>query len=182
MVVERTRELATHIDATTMETKLTHLATLAQKDKTPAYLSLLSETLSRTDPSSLPADLHLLIDAVANPEIVGLVTGRQVISELVKSIGAGAITDHDVRKRVVEDALATLQPRIASYEEQVRKRAPIQIRGCPHAFQVNALRFQLADLLEVEEEWTEAARVLMGVSLDSGSRYETMTFGSPSPP
>ncbi|KAG8218873.1 hypothetical protein J3R82DRAFT_4552 [Butyriboletus roseoflavus] len=136
-----------------MEAKLSHLATLAQKDKTPAYLALLSETLSRPDPSSLPADLHVLVDAVANPDVVGLVTGRQVISELVKSIGAGTITNHDIRKRVVEDALATLQPRIASYEEQV-----------------NSLRFQLADLLEAEEEWTEAARILMGVSLDSGSR------------
>ncbi|KAH0840148.1 hypothetical protein J3R83DRAFT_1128 [Lanmaoa asiatica] len=145
-----------------MEAKLSHLATLAQKDKTPAYLSLLSETLSRPDHSSLPADLHVLIDAVANPDIVGLVTGRQVISELVKSIGAGAVTDHDIRKRVVEDALATLQPRIASYEEQV-----------------NSLRFQLADLLETEEEWTEAARILMGVSLDSGSRYEECLSVSP---
>jgi len=102
-----------------MEAKLSHLATLAQKDKTPAYLALLAETLSRPDPSSLPADLHVLIDAVANPDIVGLVTGRQVISELVRSTGVSAITDHDIRKRVVEDALATLQPRIASYEEQV---------------------------------------------------------------
>ena len=103
-----------------MEAKLSHLATLAQKDKTPAYLSLLSETLSRSDTASLPADLHVLIDAVANPDIVGLVTGRQVISELVRSIRAGVITDHQIRKRIVEDALATLQPRIASYEEQVR--------------------------------------------------------------
>ena len=36
---------------------------------------------------------------------------------------------------------------------------------------VNALRFQLADLLEEEEEWSEAARVLMGISLDSGQRW-----------
>ncbi|KAF8138729.1 hypothetical protein EV363DRAFT_1154082 [Boletus edulis] len=136
-----------------METRLAHLATLAQKDKTPAYLALVAETLARTDTASLPADLHVLIDAVANPDIVGLVTGRQVISELVKTIGAGAVTDHDTRKRIVEDALATLQPRIASYEEQI-----------------NSLRFQLADLLEAEEEWSEAARVLMSVSLDSGSR------------
>ena len=37
--------------------------------------------------------------------------------------------------------------------------------------QVNSLRFQLADLLEEEEEWSEAARVLMGISLDSGQRW-----------
>lgn len=36
--------------------------------------------------------------------------------------------------------------------------------------QVNLLRFQLADLLEEEEEWSDAARVLMGISLDSGQR------------
>ena len=112
-----------------MEARLSHLATLAQKDKTPAYLSLLSETLSRSDTASLPADLHVLIDAVANPDIVGLVTGRQVISELVRSIGAGVITDHQIRKRIVEDALATLQPRIASYEEQVRS-----LGACAHPF------------------------------------------------
>lgn len=35
---------------------------------------------------------------------------------------------------------------------------------------MNSLRFQLADLLEQEEEWSEAARVLMGISLDSGQR------------
>lgn len=152
-----------------MEAKLSHLATLAQKDKTPAYLSLISETLSRPDHSSLPTDLHLLIDAVANPDTVGLVTGRQVISELVKAIGSGAISDHDIRKRVVEDALATLQPRIASYEEQVIYSARCSPDPSnPH--QVNSLRFQLADLLEAEEAWTEAARVLMSVSLDSGSR------------
>jgi COP9 signalosome complex subunit 4 len=37
--------------------------------------------------------------------------------------------------------------------------------------QVNSLRFQLADLLEEDEEWSEAARVLMGISLDSGQRW-----------
>lgn len=33
-----------------------------------------------------------------------------------------------------------------------------------HVSQVNSLRFQLADLLEAEEEWSEAAHVLMGIS------------------
>lgn len=37
--------------------------------------------------------------------------------------------------------------------------------------QVNSLKFQLADLLEAEEEWNEAARVLMGISLE-GQRYD----------
>lgn len=36
--------------------------------------------------------------------------------------------------------------------------------------QVNALRFILADILESEEDWNGAARVLMGISLDAGQR------------
>lgn len=40
-----------------------------------------------------------------------------------------------------------------------------------YCLQVNILRFQLADIYEEEEQWSEAARVLMGISLDSGQRY-----------
>jgi COP9 signalosome complex subunit 4 len=130
-----------------MESKLGQLTSLSQKDKGPAYLSLLSEILARPDAPSVPADLHTLVDTVVNQDTVGLVVGRQVLSELVKILGEGAIKDAEQRKRIVEDTLATIQPRIVSYEEQV-----------------NSLRFQLADLLEEEEEWSEAARVLMGIS------------------
>ncbi|KIM90828.1 hypothetical protein PILCRDRAFT_811315 [Piloderma croceum F 1598] len=136
-----------------MESKLAQFASLSQKDKAPAYLSLLPEILSRSNPSAIATDLHSLVDTVVNQDSVGLVVGRQVLSELVKSLGGGIIKDNELRKRIVEDTLATVQPRITSYEEQV-----------------NSLRFQLADLLEEDEEWSEAARVLMGISLDSGQR------------
>lgn len=43
-----------------------------------------------------------------------------------------------------------------------------------HICQTNTLRFQLADLLEEEEDWSGAAHVLMGISVDSGSRYVTI--------
>ncbi|KAH7929481.1 hypothetical protein BV22DRAFT_1029535 [Leucogyrophana mollusca] len=136
-----------------MESKLAQCAALSQKDKAPAYLSLVSEVLARPDQSTIAPDLHVLVDTVVNQDTVGLVIGRQFLSELVKILGAGGITDHDLRKRIVEDTLSTTQSRLQSYEEQV-----------------NALRFQLADLLETEEDWSEAARVLMGISLDSGTR------------
>jgi COP9 signalosome complex subunit 4 len=135
-----------------MEAKLTQFSTLSQKDKGPAFISLIPEILSQSGPS-VAKDLHTLVDTVVNQDSGGLVVGRQVLSELVKILGEGGIKDIDLRKRVVEDTLATVQPRIVSYEEQV-----------------NSLRFQLADLLEQEEEWSDAARVLMGISLDSGQR------------
>ena len=41
---------------------------------------------------------------------------------------------------------------------------------------MNALSFQLSDLLEEEEEWSESARVLMGISMDSGHRYMFLSY------
>lgn len=38
------------------------------------------------------------------------------------------------------------------------------------SFQVQSLSFQLADILEEEEDWSESARVLMSVSMESGHR------------
>jgi len=131
-----------------MEAQVAQLASLSQKDKVSAYLSLLSQTLSRPDLSSAPADIHVIVDSAVNEASASLVVGRQVLAELVKNIESGAIKDHDLRKQVVQDTLAILE-RAASYEEQV-----------------NSLRFQLADLLEAEEEWSEAAHALMGISFD----------------
>ncbi|KAI0771632.1 hypothetical protein BD413DRAFT_58918 [Trametes elegans] len=136
-----------------MESRLAQFAALNQKDKATAYQSLLSEILSRSDQSNLTAEIHTLIDNVVNQESVGLVISRGVLSELVKALSEGKVKDPEQRKQIVEDTLRIVQPRIVSYEEQV-----------------NSLRFQLADIFEEEESWSEAARVLMGISLDSGQR------------
>ena len=53
---------------------------------------------------------------------MGLVVGRQVLSELVRILSEGAIKDSDLIKRVVEETLVIVQPRIVSYEEQVVTR------------------------------------------------------------
>lgn len=101
-----------------MEKKLEEYATLGQKDKGPAFISLIPEILAKP-PDSLVTDLHTLVDTVVNLDAVGLVVGRQVLSELVKVLGEGVIKDLGLRKRVVENTLNTVQPRIVSFEEQV---------------------------------------------------------------
>ena len=50
--------------------------------------------------------------------------------------------------------LDKIQPRVASYEEQV-----------------TTVREHLANLLEKEEEWSKAAQTLAGIDLDSGTEY-----------
>ncbi|KAH9938146.1 uncharacterized protein B0H18DRAFT_866598, partial [Fomitopsis serialis] len=124
-----------------------------QKDKATAYQSILTDLLARPDQATLAQDLHILVENVVQ-DSTGLVIGRQVLSELVKALEAGVVLDVDLRKQIVQDTLDIIQPRIVSYEEQV-----------------NSLRFQLADILEADHSWSEAARVLMGISLDAGQRH-----------
>ena len=107
-----------------MEAKLAQFSTLSQKDKGPAYISLIPQILAQP-PETIAKDLHTLVDTVVNQDAGGLVVGRQVLSELVKVLGEGAIKDAELRKRVVEDTLATVQPRIVSYEEQASPVPPI---------------------------------------------------------
>ncbi|KAL9712900.1 hypothetical protein Ac2012v2_004140 [Leucoagaricus gongylophorus] len=136
-----------------MESKLAQYSLLTQKDKGPAFISLIFEIVAQPDPALISKDIHTLVDTLINQDNIGLVVSRQVLSELVKILGGSTFKNHELKKCVVKDILATVQPRIVSYEEQV-----------------NGLKFQLADLLELEEEWSEAARVLMSTSLESGQR------------
>ncbi|KZW04204.1 hypothetical protein EXIGLDRAFT_737849 [Exidia glandulosa HHB12029] len=134
-----------------MDGKLTQLAGIAsQKDKQAAYSQLLHATLAHPDPAR---DTVTLVTNVVTDDRVGIVVGRQVITELVNALKDGAVSDANIRKTLIEETLAILQPRLVSFEEQAA-----------------SLRYQLADILEAEEDWSEAARVLMGISLDSGHR------------
>ncbi|KAI0698583.1 hypothetical protein BC835DRAFT_1405324 [Cytidiella melzeri] len=135
-----------------MEAKLSHASSLPQKDKGPAYVSLLTDVLTRADPATLKPDVHRILEVVLQDSVV---TGRTVLQELGKGLSEKTIADAEIRKEIVQDALRVVQPRLVSYEEQV-----------------NALRLILADILESEEDWSEAAKVLAGISLDAGGRTD----------
>lgn len=101
-----------------MENKLAGISALAQKDKAPAFVSLLTEVLSTPDQSRLQQDIHTIIEN-ALQDNVGIVVGRQVLGEIVRLLEQGAVKNIDLTKQIVEDALAIIQPRIINYEEQV---------------------------------------------------------------
>ncbi len=102
-----------------MDQKLEQLQSLSQKDKPQAYSSLLTQTLAQANEGAIAGDVHRLLDAVITHDHGGLVVGRQVLAELVKSLSEGAVKDREVRKQIVKDALAYAQPRLVSFEEQV---------------------------------------------------------------
>ena len=103
-----------------MEGRLAQFAALSQKDKVAAYQALFNEVISRDDQTSLPPDVHTLVNNVVNQDSVGLVISRLILSELVKALSDGRIKNTDIRKSIVEDTLNIIRPRIVSYEEQVR--------------------------------------------------------------
>lgn len=137
-----------------MDQKLAQLSTLNQKDKGPAYLSLLSSIFTPQGSNNIGHDLHVIVDHLINQD-AGIIAGRQVLTELVKSLTSATIPDRDLRKAIVEDILSIIQTRATSYEEQV-----------------NLLKFELADIFESEEDWSGAARVLRGINLEASQRSD----------
>lgn len=102
-----------------MESRLEQITALGQKEKGPVFISLINEIISRSDQSTVAPDIKTLVGFVVNQESVGLVVGRQVLTELVRITGEGGISNPEVRKRVVEETIEVAQPKIVSYEEQV---------------------------------------------------------------
>ena len=99
-----------------MESRLAQISGLAQKDKGPAYLSLVTEVLSRPDHCSIAPDVRSIVDTLLQDNVV---VGRQVLLELARVLGEKSTLPSDLRKQIVEETLAIVQPRLVSYEEQV---------------------------------------------------------------
>ncbi|EIE27709.1 hypothetical protein COCSUDRAFT_45959 [Coccomyxa subellipsoidea C-169] len=117
-----------------------------QKLKIEQYKAALAKVLDSGSAQQCKDFLeHMLSDAVP------LVVSRQLLQQFTQDIKQKL--PHDVHKEVATFALDALQPRVVSYEEQV-----------------TAIREQLAELLEDEEDWAKAAKVLAGIDLDSGMR------------
>ncbi|GAA6020825.1 hypothetical protein JCM11491_004666 [Sporobolomyces phaffii] len=135
-----------------MDAELSRISGLAQKDKSQAYSSLLSRTLSSwsSSPAALAPDLDRFVSTVVASDFPQIVA-RQVLQDYVHQVVE--IVDRDVRKEVMRTSLHQLQPRVNSFEQEV----------C-------VLREKYADLLEEDEEFPEAAKVLIGIPLESGSR------------
>ncbi|KAI0320810.1 hypothetical protein OF83DRAFT_1102870 [Amylostereum chailletii] len=135
-----------------MDQKLAQIVSLSQKDKGSAYQSLLADLFANAASPHIAQDIHTLVDHLITHD-PGIIIGRQILSELVQILSGPAISNIEARKAVIEDVLAIVQPRLTTYEEQI-----------------NLLKLQLADLLESEEDWSDAARVLMSMNLDASSR------------
>lgn len=108
-----------------MEAKLVQVSLLPQKDKGPAYVSLVTDVIAKADPATFQSDVRQIVEVALQDNVV---IGRQVLQELAKGLGQQTIKDAELRKAIVHDALEIAQPRLVSYEEQVGLSALHDIR------------------------------------------------------
>ncbi|KAG0057170.1 COP9 signalosome complex subunit 4 [Gryganskiella cystojenkinii] len=126
-----------------------------QKDKIKGYQDLVNSILQEHNPANVETTSQRLEQFVtaATEDSVGLVVSRQVLSDFTAAVDAAQNLDPEAKTRVYKHALDKVQGRVVSFEEQV-----------------SAIRQHLATIYENDEEWAEAAQVLMGIPLDSGHR------------
>ncbi|KAL6216129.1 PREDICTED: COP9 signalosome complex subunit 4 [Fragaria vesca subsp. vesca] len=117
-----------------------------QRQKIEQYKHILSTVFSSKD-DVVPAKKfidHMLSDDVP------LVVSRQLLQSFAQDLGR---LRPELQKEIAHYALAQIQPRSVSFEEQVL-----------------IIREKLAELYESEQQWSKAAQMLSGINLDSSMR------------
>ncbi|KAG0224609.1 PCI domain-containing protein [Mortierella sp. GBAus27b] len=124
-----------------------------QTDKIKRYQDLLATILQNSaDEAATRQRLEHFITA-ATEDPAGLVLSRQILTDFTGAVDSATTISAENKKGIYKHALDKVQGRVVSFEEQV-----------------SAIRTHLATIYEDEEDWTEAAQVLMGIPLDSGHR------------
>ncbi|XP_017784986.1 PREDICTED: COP9 signalosome complex subunit 4 [Nicrophorus vespilloides] len=124
------------------------------KDQAERYRQI-SETILSWTGIELIECLHLFIDAIVN-ENVSLVISRQILTDL--STHLMSLPD-EISQVVSHYTLEKVQPRVISFEEQVA-----------------SIRQHLSDIYERNQNWREAAAVLVGIPLETGQKQYSVDY------
>jgi COP9 signalosome complex subunit 4 len=126
----------------------------SHRDLADKYRAILENILTFGE-DELVEGLKSFIEAIVN-ENVSLVISRQLLSE----VGSTLVRLQDsVSKAVSHFTLEIVQPRVISFEDQV-----------------GAIRQHLADIYEREQNWNQAAGVLVGIPLETGQKQYSVDY------
>jgi len=126
----------------------------SHRDLGEKYRAILDSILTHGE-DELVEGLKTFIEAIIN-ENVSLVISRQLLSEVAATLEQ---MEDSVSKAVSHFTLEVVLPRVISFEDQVV-----------------AIRQHLADIYEREQNWSEAAKVLVGIPLETGQKQYTVDF------
>ncbi|KAI4500166.1 hypothetical protein M0802_004583 [Mischocyttarus mexicanus] len=133
----------------------------SHKDQAEKYRSILDAILASANSNqtqengALVEALKVFIESIVN-ENVSLVISRQVLTDV--STRLQTLPD-EISKAVSHYTLDKVQPRVISFEEQVA-----------------SIRQHLADIYERNQNWREAANVLVGIPLETGQKQYTVDY------
>lgn len=126
----------------------------SHKDQAEKYRSML-ECILTDSGDELVECLQIFIEAIVN-ENVSLVISRQILTD----VSSHLVKLPDNTSRAVSHyTLEKVQPRVISFEEQVA-----------------SIRQHLADIYERNQNWREAAGVLVGIPLETGQKQYTVDY------
>lgn len=132
-----------------------HTTQGATKEQSDKYRGLV-EGIYKLDPIELRVEgIKAYVESIIN-ENVSLVISRQLLSEVGKAISE---LPSQTSKELSHFTLERVQPRVVSFEEQVA-----------------SLRQHLASIYESEQQWQEAATVLIGIPLETGQKQYTVDY------
>jgi len=126
----------------------------SHRDLGEKYRGIL-DTILTFGEDELVEGLKAFIEAIVD-ENVSLVISRQLLTEVGNTLGQ---LEDSVSKAVSHFSLEVVQPRVISFEDQV---------GC--------IRQHLADIYEREQNWREAAKVLVGIPLETGQKQYSVDY------
>ncbi|KNC33541.1 COP9 signalosome complex subunit 4 [Lucilia cuprina] len=144
------------ITSNTLRSQLMALVNFSgtHKEQADRYRQLLEVVLTNTG-NELVDTLKLFVEAIVN-EHVSLVISRQILNDV--GIQLSKLPD-EVSKQVSHFTLDKVQPRVISFEEQVA-----------------GIRQHLADIYERNQQWRDAANVLVGIPLETGQKQYTVDY------
>lgn len=117
--------------AMSLSTQLISISDLPQKDRLPAYTSLLPSLYE----SPLPG-LSELVDHIVNDSSVSLVVGRQIYAEIVGALSEGKVKENKGqegrdKQAIIKGILRRVGQNAGNYEEQVSRWYPYMPRSQP---------------------------------------------------
>ncbi|KAI4139841.1 MAG: hypothetical protein LQ340_007963 [Diploschistes diacapsis] len=121
-----------------------------QDTKLLGYEDLLKHIVFKSQPQHLAPNFAEFIDSILG-ETVGIVAARPLLSNCVRAIKQ--LSDPSIRIECGRYALQSLEPRVASFEDQDI-----------------LLRQVLADAYQEQGEFIQAAKALQGICLDTSQR------------
>uniref|UniRef100_A0A6J0U9L0 COP9 signalosome complex subunit 4 n=1 Tax=Pogona vitticeps TaxID=103695 RepID=A0A6J0U9L0_9SAUR len=126
----------------------------SHKDLAGKYRQILEKAIQLSGVEQLEA-LKAFVEAMVN-ENVSLVISRQLLTDFCTHLPS---LPDGTAKEIYHFTLEKIQPRVISFEEQVA-----------------SIRQHLASIYEKEEDWRNAAQVLVGIPLETGQKQYNVDY------